>query len=318
MFDVCCLGILVADVIAVPVDELPQSGKLKNVERISLDVGGCAANAAIDLKKIGFNPAVIGKVGEDSFGSFIIDDLNKHGVNTNGIVKSISSPTSASIVAVSNSGERSFLHCPGANGDFCEDDIDFSIIEKSKILFIAGSLLMPTLDGTQTGNILKKAKDVGVYTVLDTAWDPTERWMDCIAPCLPYLDLFIPSIEEAQKISGKDNVSEMADVFISRGVPLCVIKQGKKGCFIKKAGEDGFTIGCYDRIKPISTNGAGDAFVAGFLSGILKGWDLSMCGKFANAVGAHCVTEMSTTAGIRSLEDTIMFMEKYEQGIGIV
>jgi sugar/nucleoside kinase (ribokinase family) len=318
MFDICCLGILVADVISYTVDSLPGEGRLIIVDSISLGVGGCAANSAIDLKKLGVDVAVIGKVGNDAFGSFILQDLSNYGIDITGINRSVNTPTSAANVLINRAGERSFIHCPGTNGNFCEKEVDFSIIEKSKILFIAGALLMPSLDGDPTMNILKKAKKHGIYTVLDTAWDATGRWMSVIGQCLPFLDLFIPSIEEAQILSGKSNVSDMADVFLSYGVSLCVIKQGKDGCYIKNSNGEELTIPSYTRIKAKDTNGAGDSFVAGFLTGILKGWDIKTCGRFANAVGAHCVSQIGTTTGIRPIEDILLFMEKYEEGIDII
>lgn len=310
MFDVCCLGILVADITAIPVDRLPSEGKLLFTDSISLGLGGCAANAAIDMQKIGLNTAVIGKVGSDAFGSFILNTLSDYKVDISGISRSEEIPTSSAFVLVNSKGERSFIHSPGTNGDFNEDDIDFSIIEKSKMLFIAGSLLMGKLDGEPTASLLKKAQEKGIYTVLDTAWDEKGRWMDVIKPCLPYIDLFIPSIEEAEMLSGKKDIREMAEVFLSNGVSLCVIKNGKSGCYIKNAQGEEYAIPAYI-VKAKDTNGAGDSFVAGFLTGISKGWDLKTCGRFANAVGAHCVSQVGTTAGVRSLEEIMHFMQDY-------
>ncbi len=314
MFDVCCLGILVADITAFPIDRLPGEGKLLFADNISLGLGGCAANAAIDLQKIGLKTAIIGKVGRDAFGSFICKTLNDYEVDTGGVCLSDETATSSALVLVNEKGERSFIHFSGTNGDFSEEDVDFSIIENSKILFVAGSLLMGKMDGAPTAQLLKKAREKGIYTVLDTAWDETGRWMTAIEPCLPYIDLFIPSIAEAKMLSGREDVQEMADVFLSHGVSVCVIKLGKDGCYIKSKKGEEYTIPSYDRIKAKSTNGAGDSFVAGFITGLLKEWNLEACGKFANAVGTLCVSQIGTTDGVRSFEETIRFMQNYENG----
>lgn len=318
LIDVCCLGILVADVSTVPVNNLPNAGELSIVDNISLGLGGCAANTATDLQIIGLKTAVIGKVGNDSFGSFITKTLADHGINITGIRKSHIVPTSSAIVLISGNGERSFLHCRGTNGDFQELDVDYEMIRNSKILFIAGALLLPKLDGEPTARILKHAQECGVYTVLDTAWDASGRWMDTIAPCLPYLDLFIPSLEEARMLSGQSDVPQMADTFLNRGVKLCVIKMGKSGCYVKNKDGEAFYSPSYERIKAKDTTGAGDSFVAGFLTGLSKEWDIRTCAKFANAVGAHCVSQMGTTKGIRPLEDILFFMEEYAAGNDII
>ena len=313
MLDVICLGILVADVIAKPVKGLPGVGKLELVEQLEMYAGGCAANTGIDLAKIGIQTGIIGKIGNDGFGKFMDEELNKYGVNVDGLRREEGVRTSASMVLVNNQGERSFIHCLGANAEFCDEDVDFNVIKKAKVLFIAGALLMPRFDGEPTKRVLKKAQAEGIYTVLDTAWDSTGKWMDLIGPCLPYLDLFIPSIEEASMLSGTDNVEEMADLFLSKGVKLVVIKLGTKGCFIKSNQGKKFTIPTYTYIKAVDTTGAGDSFVAGFLTGIIKGWNLHQCGKFANAVGTHCVMSVGANSGIKGINDILKFMEENEE-----
>lgn len=318
MYDVCCLGILVADVSTVPVNKLPNVGELSIVCNINLGLGGCAANTAIGLQKIGLQTAVIGKVGKDSFGTFIIKTLSENGVDTSGVKISTITPSSSAIVLINDNGERSFLHCRGTNGDFTDQDVTFSKILESKILFIAGSLLMPEMDGEPTARILKHAKENGVYTALDTAWDASGRWMESIASCLPYLDLFIPSIDEARMLSGESDVSEIADVFLRHGVGLCVIKMGKTGCYVKENTSEGFYVPSYERIKPKDTTGAGDSFVAGFLTGLSKGWDIRSCAEFANAVGAHCISQLGTTTGIRPLHEILHFIEEYNKGNDII
>ncbi|MGI6113095.1 MAG: carbohydrate kinase family protein [Mahellales bacterium] len=313
MCDIVCLGVLCADAIVKPVDKFPDKGKLNLVDQLELHTGGCATNAAIDLAKMGIKPAIIGKVGNDGFGNFLYNTLKKEGVDVKGLKLSKDVSTSASIVLSSSDGERTFLHCLGSNAEFQNTDIDFTIIENAKILFIAGSLLMPKFDGQQTADTLKKAQDAGVYTVLDTAWDSTGRWMSAIKPCLPYLDLFIPSIEEAEMISGKSDVNDMADVFIGLGAKLAVIKMGKRGCFIKRPDGTTYTIPTYLDVKAVDTTGAGDAFAAGFITGIYKGWDLEQCGKFANAVGTHCVMAMGASNGIKPLDEILAFIKERER-----
>ncbi len=314
MYDVACVGILVADAIARSVDGLPESGKLQLVDTIELFTGGCAANAAIDMAKMGLNVAILGKVGNDGFGKFMLTSLKDEKVNVEGLRVDNTSGTSASIVTVDSCGERSFLHCLGANAEFGIEDIDYSVIKDSEIVFVAGAMLMPKFDGEQCAEFLKKVKEMGKYTVLDTAWDSKDRWMSVLGPCMKYIDLFIPSIEEAIKLSGKENPEEIADTFLSMGVKTSVIKLGKKGCFIKDSKGEKYTIPTYGKIKAVDTTGAGDSFVAGFLTGLKKGWNLYECGKYANAVGTHCVMAAGASTGIKSFDEIKKFMEENEIG----
>lgn len=314
MYDVACVGILVADAIARTVNNLPDKGKLDLVDKIELFTGGCATNAAIDMARLGLDIAIIGKVGDDGFGKFILNSLKDENVDITGIVAGKDSNTSASLVTVDSNGERSFMHCVGANGEFSLNDINYDIVKNSKIVFVAGTMLMPTFDGLQCAEFLKKAREMGRYTVLDTAWDSKGRWMNILKPCMEYIDLFIPSIEEAEQLSGKKDPEEIADVFLSMGVKTAVIKLGKKGCFIKDSKGEKYTIPTYNKIKAVDTTGAGDSFVAGFLTGMTKGLSLYECGLMGNAVGTHCVMAAGASTGIKSFEQISEFMKNNKPG----
>ena len=133
MFDVACVGILVADAIAQTVDNLPESGKLELVEKIELFTGGCATNSAIDMAKLGLNIAIIGRIGNDGFGKFMSNSLKDEKVNIEGLKVDADTGTSSSLVTVDSNGERSFLHYLGANAEFVIDDINFDVIGNSKI-----------------------------------------------------------------------------------------------------------------------------------------------------------------------------------------
>jgi len=314
MFDVVCVGILVADAIARTVNCLPDRGKLKTIDRIELYTGGCAVNAAIAMARLGLNTAIIGKIGNDGFGKFMATSLKDEKVNIDGLKIDKAVGTSASVVTVDSTGERSFLHYLGTNAEFEINDINYDIVRDSRMVFVAGTMLMPKFDGIQCAEFLKKAKEMGKYTILDTAWDSKGRWMEVLRPCMEHIDLFMPSVEEAVMLSGKEEPEEIADVFLSMGVKTVVIKLGKNGCFIKDGNGEKHFVPTYTKIKAVDTTGAGDSFCAGFLTGLTKGWSLYECGKFANAVGTHCVMAAGASTGIKSFEETLEFMRNNEIG----
>lgn len=309
MIDIACVGILVADVITKPVDEVPKKGLLGLVDSIELFSGGNAMTAAINIKKIGMESAVIGKIGTDPFGDFLENCLKKSGVSTKGLSRDEKTQTSTSVALSASDGERTFLHCVGANGTFCYDDINWDVINDSRIVFVTGTYLLKTFDGKQTMEFLKKCKELGKVTALDVCWDSKGQWGELINDAMPYIDIFMPSIDEAVMIAGEDEPEKIADVFFERGVKKVVIKLGKDGCYIRESkNSEGIVIPSY-KVKAVDTTGAGDSFCSGFLSAYAKGKGFLECAQFANATGAHNVMAKGATTGIKSYEEILKFME---------
>jgi len=311
MTDIVCVGILVADVLGKTVDSLPERGKLGLVDTMSLQIGGCAANVVIDLAKLGLRTTLIGKTGDDNFGKFLLDNLNEENVDVSGLKLDKNVSTSASMVMIAGDGERSILHSFGANAKFCFEDINLDIVKNSKILIIAGTFLMPDFDGEGTRKLLKYAKENGVLCCMDTAWDSKGQWLKKIESSLEYLDWFMPSYDEAVEMSGLSKPEDIAKFFHSKGVKNVVVKLGKDGCFVKPENEEGFTVDSFRKVEAIDTSGAGDSFCAGFIAGLHNNWDIRTCANFANAVGAHCIMEIGTTTGIKSIEETLAFIRAY-------
>ncbi len=307
MKKVCCVGIAVADVVAKTVNVVPEPGKLELVNGISMHTGGCAVNAAIDLSKIGIKTEICALVGEDAFGDFIIRELEANKVGTEGIKRTNEVATSSSVVLSLRDGERSFLHNIGSNGVFGIKDISWQVIEACDIVFVAGSLLMPEFDGEQTAAFLSKVKALGKTTVLDTAWDSTGAWMKKVAPVLPYVDYFMPSIEEAEMLSGKSDLGDIANEFTKSGAKNVILKLGEDGCYALCEGKV-IERPIY-KVDVVDTNGAGDSFVAGFIAGLIEGQLIEDALDFACAVGAHCVGELGASTGVCHKNNIYKFID---------
>jgi sugar/nucleoside kinase (ribokinase family) len=303
------LGIVCADVIARPVNGIPGRGSLVAIDRLELHAGGCAANVSIDLARLGVGCSLLGKVGHDGFGDFVLHTLEQEGVDTGGVRRADGAQTSATVVLVGSDGEHSFLHCLGANATFVAEDVDMELVRSADILVVAGSLLMPNLDGEPTAEVLRAAREAGAVTLLDTAWDASGRWMKSIEPCLPFCDYFLPSEAEAARLSGVTEPEAMAESFVAHGAQNVIIKRGDKGCLLRTT--DGVVeYVAAPAISAVDTTGAGDAFVAGFTVGIVHGWDASRCAHLAVTVGAMCVTATGASSGVRSFAETVQVMER--------
>lgn len=310
MKKILCIGGATMDILVRPVDQLPQTGTLKSVNEIATFVGGCAANAAIDLGRLGAPVGLCCKVGQDAFGSFIIDELKNNYVDISGVVVDKTVGTSASVVNITSHGERSFLYNPGSTSEFSLEDIPDSVLEKYDIIFIASALILTKFDGTPAAKLFEKARKMGKYTVMDTVWDFEDKWMEKIKPSIPYVDLFMPSIEEAIKLTGEEDIDKIADIFFSLGTKNVIIKMGSKGAYVCENGRERFFSPPFLQEHPIDTNGAGDSFCAGFLLGIANNWNYVRSAEFANAVGSHCVMGTGAYSGIVSMKEIELFVEK--------
>lgn len=305
---ILCLGILVADIIGRPLRNVPDPGRLALVDEMSLHTGGCAINTATALARLGLPVEVIGKIGSDSFGDFVLNALTERRIGTKNITRDKKVGTSATMVMVAPDGERRFVHYIGANARLTLEDIDLSMLKAGSILHIAGSLVMPGIDGQPTAELLRHARAEGVTTFLDTVWDDTGRWMNILAPCLPYIDYFVPSLPEGQALTGLDDPIEVTHALLDRGVRTVGLKMGVDGCLVVSG--DGQTIRLPSfQVNVVDATGAGDAFAAGFIAGVWYAWPLEETARFANAVGALCVTGLGASGGVGSLSETLSFMK---------
>jgi sugar/nucleoside kinase (ribokinase family) len=271
-----------------------------------LHTGGCAVNTAIALAKLGGEVGVLGITGNDVLGRFLREELLKYGIDVRGLKHRDLCSTSATMVLVHPDGERSFLHHMGANSVFSLEDVDLPILDTCGFLHIAGSLVMPRLDGLPTAEILRRARRKKIVTSLDTAWDASGRWLRTLEPCLPHLDYFMPSLEEARQLSGLDRPEAILEFFLERGVGVAVLKMGERGSMARNA-EGSWALPAFPSTA-VDGTGAGDCFAAGFLRGLIEGWELEQCLRLGNAAGALCVRSIGATSGISTLEEAISLM----------
>lgn len=304
--DIVCVGQLVVDVLVKPVDSLDYKTDTCKVDSFTLKNGGDAMNTAIGLAKLGNRVRFIGKVGTDAFGAYLKDVFREYGVDILGVKEVPDCNTSACLVMINSQAERAFFYHGGANETISTEDIDYDLLVGAKAVHVGGTYMHPKFDGSGAAELFRQARARGCLTSMDVTWDTTGRWMEVIKPCLPYLDFFMPSHKEARQITGTDEPRVMAEILKACGVSNIVIKLGAEGCYVDAGGE-AFMQPAFD-VNVVDTTGAGDAFVAGFLTGLVKGWPYRRCASFACAVSAHCITRIGSTTGISSFDKTIEFM----------
>lgn len=312
MPEVACLGILVADVLGRPVNEWPQRGRLALVDEITLGLGGCAANTATCLARLGVDVAVMGCVGEDGFGDFVVERLANEGIDTTGVYRTDAANTSVTLVMIDDAAERTFLHYPGANGQVRPERLDMDLIKSARLLYIGGALVMPGFDGPLQAQVMAEAQSAGLITYLDVVWDDTGRWMEFLAPVLLYTDIFSPSLPEGQAMSSREDPADVAQFLLDAGAKIVALTMGAEGCYVRTVDAE-LRVPAY-AVDVIDGTGSGDAFTAGFIYGHLQGWDLERTSKFACALGALATTAVGTTAGVKDYQQVVSLLRESEPG----
>jgi len=272
-------------------------------------------NVSLDLAKLGFPALAFCMFGTDSFGDILVEQMQKSGVDTRGIVRTHEAPTTVSVVLLSSSGERTFLYNPGSTACFTAECMDADLIAECDMVFVAGAMLLPSFDGAPCADFLSKLKKQGKFTAMDTAWDPDGVWLDKIKDALPHLDLFIPSEAEAAKVTGESDPHKMADRLFALGCGSVVIKLGKRGALVCPERDKRYLIPAIPGVTPVDTTGAGDAFCAGFLAGLSMGWDYEKSATFAHGVSGCCIVQKGASTGIVTMEETLKFMA--ERGVTV-
>ncbi len=306
-FDVVVFGLLVADILGRPVDlkRLPKRGSLQLIETISFSTGGNAANVGIALAKLGMKVGVVGRLGSDVWNGLIIDSLKKHGIDCTHITSGDSPQTSATIVCVDPGGERSFLHTPGSSRDLQTKDLlsRLKYVSKARILMVGYLGLLPQMENDLPKIFQKVKKETDAIIALDTAGIP-RRNRQLTKSFLPYVDFFIPSLDEARSLTGYSSAKDIMRFFRENGAPGVVgLKLGKRGCLVAdRSGE--YFVPAFPVKKVVDATGAGDSFYAGFLAAWLRGLDTYHAAEFANMVGACCVSAIGASTGIRTFQET--------------
>jgi sugar/nucleoside kinase (ribokinase family) len=307
---VVSLGIHILDVLGRPVTRIPPRQDVDLIEEIRLTVAGTAAGTSVDLAKLGAKVVAMGAIGNDAAGNFIVDTMGRYGIETRTLRVKEGVQTSATMLPIRPNGERPALHVLGANAELTIDDVDWEAIAAADHLHLGGTYLMPKLDGEPTREILKFAKERGKTTTLDLIAIPRPDLLEVIAPCLPYVDFFMPGLDEARMICGLEDRQEVIRFFLERGVGHTVFKMGAEGSSI--ASKDGEIRIPAFKVPVVDSTGCGDAYCAGFIVGFSMGWDVERAGRLGTAASALVITGLGSDAGIVDLERTIAFMESAE------
>lgn len=294
--DVLCAGIVVADHVCTPIDHLPAAGELVLADRLLLAIGGCAANVAVDLTRMGVKATVLGRVGDDVFGRVVAEMLRGQGVDVSGLRTSPGVDTSQTLIVNVAGQDRRFIHTFGANALFSAADIMPALAARCRVLYLGGYLLMERVKPAELAGVFAAARRAGVRTVLDVVTPGPADYLPLLRDVLPQVDVFLPNNHEAELITGEKDPLRQAEAFHRLGVKTSIVTLGGDGAVV--VGE-GLRLRAGSFAVPfVDGSGGGDAFAAGYITGLLDGLDVEGCLRLASALGASCVQAVGTTTGV--------------------
>lgn len=318
--DVLCAGGVIADIIARPALRQPAKGALELVDRIGVYLGGSAANTGSGLSRMGFRVALCGAIGADCLGEAVQGLAKANGMDTRWLIAKPGFETATTLVTVDAEGERTFLHALGAAAHFKPGDVPLRDARSAgaRVFHLGGYFGLPGLEGDRgqpAATLLREATELGFFTSLDGVWDATGRWGELIAPLFQYVDLFCPSLDEAQQITGLVPPDAVTDRLFALGVRRIVaLTKGAAGAQVAFRDGARFTVPPAT-VNTVDSTGAGDAFVAGMLAGILRNDDLVQTSMLASAAGALATTVVGASTGIGSIDAVLTLAKQIRTSI---
>jgi ribokinase len=279
IFDVIGFGALNVDKIFL-VDKIPGVDQGCHVKREEVVGGGSAANTVYDLSAMGFRTGHVGKVGKDPEGQFFLESFGD--VDTRGI-KKVDGATGVAYVLVTPEGDRAIIVNPGVN-DFVEmDDIDTAYL-RSRYLHLTSFACSQSFASFETQKkLVKKVKS-------RITFDPGDMYssmgLEALKEIVARSYVIFPTKEEIECMTGVP-YKQAAEKVLNCGCPVVVVTLGKEGCYLRTDAE---AIHVKARTVPVKdTTGAGDAFNAGFIAGLLREKSLKECCELGNRIASLAI-----------------------------
>jgi sugar/nucleoside kinase (ribokinase family) len=364
-YDVMVAGHLCLDIIprftgigATKIEELMRPGKLINVGEAIISTGGAVSNAGLIMKKLGNNVCFCACVGDDRFGKLTIEMLRQSG-NADGIRVLQGESSSYTVVLTPPGIDRILLHNPGTNNRFSSSELNRELISQCRHFHFGYLPLMEKMfadEGLELQKVFQLAKDAGATTSCDmTLPDPGSAsgrapWKKILGRVLPYVDIFVPSIEEAfyaiypetfLRMKTEHNNAELiahlepadytklADELLSMGCKMTTLKSGARGFYMKTGTKEAFAsmgVDCpadyanwsgRELWAPAftveefgSAAGSGDSSIAGLLSAFLRGFSIEKALKYATCCGLQNIKALDTVSGIKTWAETTAMLQK--------
>jgi ribokinase len=295
MFDVVGFGALNLDKL-FKVNMIAKKEEEATVLDFKESGGGSAANTIVGLARLELDTGFIGKVADDREGKLLLVEFLHEGVNIDGVVVAENGRSGSVMGYIDMKGDRALYVDPGVNDQIGIQDIKLDYVSDTQFLHLSSFVAEKPFRAQK--ELITKLSDVKV------CFDPgalyARKGLDNIKPIIQRSYALIPNQTEVKLLTGLD-YKQGAKKLLDLGAEIVVVKLGKRGCYVTD-GKENHMIDAY-KVEAVDTTGAGDAFCAGFIYGLVKRKDLFECGRLGNFVASHCVSKIGARTGLPRLED---------------
>jgi ribokinase len=296
-FNVVGFGALNVDML-LKVNRFAGAEEESFIEDYTEACGGSAANTMVGLARLGCKVGFIGKVASDREGKLQIDCFNTEGVDTNGIVQAKQGKSGSVLGFVDKKGARALYINPGVNDAIESREINLDYVAQT------GFLHLSSFVGEKPFRAQKKL--VGMLpSAIKVSFDPgsvyAQKGFAAIEPIIRSSYVLMPNALELEQLTGEPDYQKGADFMVELGVKIVAVKLGSKGCYVTD-GQERQRVEAF-QVKAVDTTGAGDAFNAGFLYGLINNKSLGECGYLGNFVASRSVMKMGARAGLPYTKD---------------
>jgi len=289
-------GEINADLVLSDVSPFPALGQEVLVSESDLVLGSASAICASGIAQLGNRVVFCGKVGDDLFGRFCLEEMSRSGIDLDHVI--VDNRTTTGItVSISSGPERALVTCLGAIAEFAAEDVPEAAFDGASHLHVAGYFLQTRLRAGLP-ELFRRAHRHGLTTSLDSGHDPLGEWRGGLDEALKEADLFFPNQEELRAVSGRE---DLEDALRSFGPVRVVAKLGASGAATLEEGE--LVRIPAPRVQVVDTTGAGDSFAAGFLHAWLRKRPLEECLRYGVSAGSLSTRALGGTKAQPTIEE---------------
>lgn len=301
--EIFVLGDINADIIG-RVKSWPEPGQECLAERLELHCGGVGANCALALRRWGVSVQLIGCVGKDDFGGFLLKTLAADGVNVRCVRRTGKAMTGMLYINVTADGQRTFFGSRGANQTVGRlGQSESSLLGRARAASLMGYSFLDEGGEAAAQQIIAAVRRKNGWVSLDAGMEPSKKIPGKILRVAKTVDLLFVSNEEATTLTGYCEPEKAFNSLLDLAIPKVVMKLGKRGCLIVDEG----TVRQVPSlaVRAVDSTGAGDAFTAAFLQGQLRGWHITEAALAANAAGAAAAGVVGAGERLPTLQQVV-------------
>ncbi|GAA4560620.1 sugar kinase [Pseudonocardia xishanensis] len=299
---VVCLGAHILDVLGRPVTDIPAGQGRRVLEEIRVTAAGTAGGTAVDLAKLGADVVSVGPVGADAAGRMLRLLLADHGVDTSGLVAKPAA-TPATMLPIRPDGSRPALHAPGAMATLTGADVDPRLLAEADVVHVGGPDVLGDFALDALPELLRHARAHGTVVSMDLLSVARPELLDRLAVLWPLVDHLLPNDDQLRGLTGRADLAEAAAVLRGRGVGTVVVTRGGDGALV--VSDAGAAQVPALAVPVVDTTGCGDAFTAGYLVGLDRGWSVVDAARLGTAAASLVAQGLGSDAGIVDLPSTL-------------